>query len=166
MLSAIMRGAAAGAAGTTALQAATYLDMVLRGRPASSTPERTVEKLSEKTGTSIPGDEDKQESRKSGLGAMLGMVTGTTVGVGYGVLRELGWRPPRLAGGTVAGIAAMIGSSAPMTVLGITDPRTWGVSDWLSDVVPHLAYGFVAAATYEATEHRRRRWRLRWRFGR
>ena len=38
----MLRGAAAGAAGTTALNVVTYLDMAVRGRPASSTPERTV----------------------------------------------------------------------------------------------------------------------------
>jgi hypothetical protein len=32
-----------------------------------------------------------------------------------------------------------------MTVLKITDPRQWSTSDWLSDLVPHLAYGVVAA---------------------
>ncbi len=32
----LLLGAAAGAAGTTALDAVTYLDMALRGRPASS----------------------------------------------------------------------------------------------------------------------------------
>ena len=37
-----------------------------------------------------------------------------------------------------------------MTALGITDPRTWGTSDWVSDVVPHLVYGVVTAATAEA----------------
>ena len=35
-------GAAAGAAGTTALNFLTYVDMAVRGRPASSTPEKTV----------------------------------------------------------------------------------------------------------------------------
>jgi hypothetical protein len=34
----VLRGAAAGAAGTTALNAVTYLDMVVRGRPASDAP--------------------------------------------------------------------------------------------------------------------------------
>jgi hypothetical protein len=42
MLKHILRGVAAGAAGTTALNAVTYLDMVLRGRGASSTPEESV----------------------------------------------------------------------------------------------------------------------------
>ncbi|MER7114534.1 hypothetical protein ACQPZU_20405 [Saccharomonospora azurea] len=165
MLSSIARGAAAGAAGTTALHAATYLDMTLRGRPSSSTPQQTVDKLSEAAGTHIPGDAEQQESRKSGLGALLGMVTGTTVGVGYGLLHGMGWRPPMLVGGVVATVAAMVGSNAPMTALGVTDPRTWSTSDWLSDVLPHLAYGLVTAATFAMTEddHRARKLRKRMR---
>ena len=34
----LLSGAAAGAAGTTALNVITYLDIALRGRPTSSTP--------------------------------------------------------------------------------------------------------------------------------
>jgi hypothetical protein len=154
MLSSLMRGAAAGAAGTTALQATTYLDMVLRGRSASSTPEQTVERISKAVGTEIPGDETARANRTSGLGAMLGMVTGTVVGIGYGLVRELGWRPPLLLGGLVSGVAAIAGTNGPMTALGITDPRSWSPADWLSDVVPHIAYGVVTAATFAATEHR------------
>jgi len=37
------RGAVAGAAGTTALNAVGYADMALRGRPASSVPARVAE---------------------------------------------------------------------------------------------------------------------------
>ena len=40
-----LRGAAAGAAGSTALNAVTYLDMAGRGRGSSSTPEQTVQAL-------------------------------------------------------------------------------------------------------------------------
>lgn len=151
-----MRGAAAGAAGTTALHALTYLDMTVRGRPASSTPQQTVEKLSEESGADIPGDDQSRKSRKSGLGALLGMVTGTAVGIGYGALHGLGWRPPMLIGGFVAGLSAMVGSSAPMTAMGVTDPRRWSPSDWMTDAVPHLAYGLVTAATYAETENGRR----------
>ncbi|CAM3075661.1 hypothetical protein SAXI111661_16955 [Saccharomonospora xinjiangensis] len=161
MLSSIARGAAAGAAGTTALHAATYLDMTLRGRPSSSTPQQTIDKISEAAGTDIPGDAEQKESRKSGLGALLGMVTGTTVGVGYGALHALGWRPPVLVGGVVATVAAMAGSSAPMTALGVTDPRKWSTSDWLSDALPHLAYGLVTAATFSMMEENHRARRLR-----
>jgi hypothetical protein len=32
-----------------------------------------------------------------------------------------------------------------MTVLGITDPRTWSRADWISDLAPHLAYGAITA---------------------
>jgi hypothetical protein len=37
-----------------------------------------------------------------------------------------------------------------MAVLGITDPRNWSTTEWLSDVVPHLAYGVVVTTTMDA----------------
>lgn len=43
----------------------------------------------------------------------------------------------------------MGGTDAPMAALGVTDPRTWAAKDWLSDAVPHLAYGLVTAATLQ-----------------
>jgi hypothetical protein len=42
-------------------------------------------------------------------------------------------------------------ANGPMTAMGLTDPRTWSRTDWLSDVLPHLAYGWVTASTYAAT---------------
>jgi hypothetical protein len=39
-----------------------------------------------------------------------------------------------------------------MTVLGITDPRTWSRTDWISDVVPHLAYAVVVKTTMDALD--------------
>jgi hypothetical protein len=38
-----------------------------------------------------------------------------------------------------------------MAGLGVTNPRSWSTADWVSDVVPHLAYGLVTALTYDAT---------------
>lgn len=151
MWKSILRGLAAGAAGATALNTVTYLDMVLRGRPASSTPEKTVETLSEKTGLPVPGEQDAREARISGLGALMGLLTGVAVGGGYGAARSLGWRPSLPVGGLVAGVVAMVGTSTPMTVLGITDPRDWKPADWASDAVPHIAFGLVTAGTYAAT---------------
>jgi len=140
-----LRGAAAGAAGTTVLNAVTYLDMVLRGRGTSSTPEDTVEKLSNKIHVPVPGEGDERDNRVSGLGALTGIVSGVGIGGLLGVVRAAGWRPGILAGSTAATLGALLGTNGPMTALGITDPRTWPPSSWVSDVVPHLAYGVVTA---------------------
>lgn len=156
MLSSIARGIAAGAAGVTALNATTYADMAVRGRPASTTPEQSVEKLARTLRTDVPGDGQARQARLTGLGALLGTLTGVVVGAGYGAARACGWNPSVVVGGLAASGTAMVGASAPMTVLGITDPRSWSTADWLSDVLPHLAYGMVTAATFAATERRRR----------
>lgn len=148
----VLLGAAAGAAGTTALNAATYADMTWRARPSSSTPEKTVEELADKADVEVPGEGEDKENRLAGLGALSGIVTGVGVGAAYGVMRSLGLRPPVAVGAVLTTLGALAGSNGPMTALGITDPRTWGASDWVSDVVPHLAYGVVTAATYAAGE--------------
>ena len=141
----LLAGAAAGAAGTTALNAATYLDMVWRGRPASSTPEDTVEKLADQAHLTIPGDDDTRPNRVSGLGALTGIVAGVGAGALLGAARAAGWRPGFGQATAVAGTAALLAGNGPMTVLGVTDPRSWSAADWISDIVPHLAYGTVAA---------------------
>ena len=143
--SAVLRGGAAGAAGTTALNAVTYLDMALRGRPPSSTPEQSIEKLAHAAHAEVPGDDETRSNRLSGLGPLTGIATGVGVGALAGlIVRSSRMSTPVLAG--VVGGAAMVGSNGPMTVLGITDPRTWSASSWISDIVPHLAYGLVTAA--------------------
>ena len=54
----VFAGMAGGAAGTTALNAVTYLDMLTRGRPSSDVPEQVVEKIADRAGVDIPGPED------------------------------------------------------------------------------------------------------------
>lgn len=146
----IWEGAVAGAAGTTALNAATYIDMVVRGRASSSAPEETVEKLAERTSVRIPGDQETRQSRVSGLGALNGIASGFAVGAVIGAVRSAGWRPRTLSTGMIAALAAMGLTNGVMTVLDVTDLRTWSATDWASDVLPHLAYGFVTAAALEA----------------
>jgi hypothetical protein len=146
----VLRGATAGAAGTTALNAVTYLDMTVRGRATSSTPEQTVEALAEKAHVPIPGDEEKRSNRVQGLGPLTGLVAGVGVGVLAGLARAAGLRSQPLVGTALSTVAVLIGSNGPMTVLGITDPRTWSATDWISDVVPHLAYGVVVKTTMDA----------------
>ena len=142
-------GAAAGAAGTTALNMLSYVDMAARGRPASSTPETTVEKLSEVAHVPIPGDEDSRENPISGLGPFTGQRAGVGIGAALGLCRAAGWRPGLGVGTAVATVGAMVGTSGPMTLLGVTDPRTWPAKSWIVDIVPHLAYGAVTAAILE-----------------
>ena len=145
-----LRGAAAGAAGTTALNAVTYLDMTVRGRPTSSTPEQTVEKLAEKAHVPIPGDGDKRQNRIQGLGPITGLVAGVGAGVVVGLVRAAGYRSQPLIGTVLTTLVVLVGTNGPMTVLGITDPRTWSAVDWASDIVPHLAYGAVVKTTMDA----------------
>lgn len=147
LLRGLLAGAAAGAAGTTALNAVTYLDMAVRGRPASSTPEESIEKLAEQADVSIPGDEETRQNRVSGLGPLMGLLTGTSTGSVAGLMRTAGMRLPLSLGAALVGAGAMLGANAPMVRMGLTDPREWGVSGWLSDLVPHAAYGVVTAAT-------------------
>lgn len=149
LLRGVLLGAAAGAAGTTALNASTYLDMAARGRPSSSTPEQTVEALAETAHVPIPGEGDTRENRVAGLGPLTGILAGVGTGVVLGVGRAAGWRPGPVLGGLAATALAMLGSNGPMTALGVTDPRTWPASSWVADVVPHLAYGLTTAAVLE-----------------
>jgi hypothetical protein len=146
----VLRGAAAGAAGTTALNAVTYLDMVGRGRGTSSTPEQTVEALAEKAHVQIPGDEETRSNRVHGLGPLTGLVAGIGVGVLAGLARAAGFRTPPLVGTALTTVGVLVASNGPMTVLGVTDPRTWSTTDWVSDVVPHLAYAAVVRTTMDA----------------
>lgn len=141
-------GAAAGAAGTTALNAVAYLDMAVRGRPTSDTPERTVERLADELGVEIPGDPDTRSNRVAGLGPLTGIAAGVGVGIAGGLLAGRVRLPLPLAA-LVFGAAAMAASDGSMAALGVTDPRTWPASSWLADLVPHLAYGAVTAAVLE-----------------
>ena len=145
-----LRGAAAGAAGTTALNAVTYLDMTVRGRPTSSTPEQTVEKLAQKAHVPIPGDGDTRQNRIQGLGPLTGLVAGVGAGVVVGLVRAAGYRSQPLVGTMLTTLGVLVAANGPMTVLGITDPRTWSAVDWASDIVPHLAYGAVVKTTMDA----------------
>lgn len=151
--SSLVRGLVAGATGTTALYATTYLDMAVRGRPASDTPKQTVERMAEVAHLALPGDDQARDARAAGLGTVLGHSVGLTIGVTLAGLRERGLLGRSRIGTLGVGWAlAMVAGNGPMSLLGVTDPRAWTRSDWLADAVPHLAYAVAATAAFEAFE--------------
>lgn len=155
MASPLLTGTAAGAVGTVALNIATYMDMTLRARPASSTPEKLAGVIADKAGVDLAtgtGDaaKEQEKNRQSGLGALLGYVSGLGVASLYGALRpHLRWLPTPVAG-VVLGLAAMAASDVPISALGVSDPSTWAPEDWAADLIPHLIYGLVTAIAYDA----------------
>ncbi len=168
MANRILAGAIAGAAGVVALNAAGYLDMLLRGRPASDLPARVAGKLADEMGLPLDltsdadaddddlgglGDDDEPDApanRREALGALLGMANGVGIGVCYGIARLVLPKPPAWLAGAALGAAAMTASDYPATRLGLTEPRDWTATDWASDVLPHMAFGVVTAIAFEA----------------
>ena len=155
MTTGLLRGAAAGAAGTTVLNAVTYLDMVVRGRGTSSTPEQLVEKITKTVGVDVPGDDDTRENRLQGLGPLSGIAVGIAVGAASGLVGRLlakhGRHVPAPLAVLVISAAAMALSDVPLKLFGISDPKDWALKDWAADIVPHLAYGATTYATLKAT---------------
>jgi hypothetical protein len=147
-------GLAGGAAGATALNAVTYLDMAWRGRPASTSPEQLVEKLSDATGMKVPGEGKTRGNRVSGLGALMGIATGVGVGVALVSLRAVGIRPGVVLSSVLAGAGAMAASDLPLAALKISDPRTWTRAQWLSDIIPHAVFGVVTALVVNGVARR------------
>jgi hypothetical protein len=149
MTSGPVRGALAGAAGIVALNATTYLDMVVRGRQASDSAEQLVEQTAEKARVTIPGDDKKRRNRLQGLGPLSGIVAGIAVGAAAGLLHRAmarsGHPLPAAVEVPLFGAAAMAVSDVPLSLLGISDPASWSAKDWASDVVPHLAYGAITS---------------------
>ncbi|MGY1748736.1 hypothetical protein [Modestobacter sp. SYSU DS0511] len=140
------RGLLAGAAGTTALNAVTWLDMAVRGRPASDLPDRTADALARAAGTPITGNGRERESRRTALGALSGIANGMALGVVSSVVRSAGVRLSFPVGAVVKGAASSAATNLPVAALGVDDPTTWSSPDWLADALPHLAYGATVQA--------------------
>ncbi|MCA1844149.1 MAG: hypothetical protein LC792_13385 [Actinobacteria bacterium] len=143
-------GLLAGAAGTMALDATTYADMLLRGRPASQLPGEGAVRVAKRAGVDLQGDDEPTRARREGLGTLLGYATGAAVCVAAAFV--LGDRAGRsvVAHGLTLGASAMLASMLPMAAEGLSDPREWGLEGWLEDIVPHAAYGLAAAAALRA----------------
>ena len=155
----VVDGAMAGALGTLALNALTFADMAVRGRPSSAVPVDTVQRLERGAGVDLAagGGEEVGRHRREGIGALLGYLTGTALGVAYALvgrpLPGLARLHPLLAGGAV-GAAAMVAANGGAVVARATDPRRWGVAGWIADIVPHAGYGVVTATAYDRLARR------------
>jgi hypothetical protein len=146
----LLWGAASGAVGTTVLNAITYGDMLLRGRPASGTPAKAAGILADDIGISslrTDNDDPRAEHRREAAGALLGYATGVGIGMVAAVALNRSNGRHLIRNGVLLGVAAMAASDGPIVLTGASDPRTWSPADWLSDVVPHVAYGLATAAS-------------------
>ena len=146
---ALLRGVLAGAAGTFALNATTYADMLWRARPASKTPAEVAGRVADLAGIEV-GEQQQAANRKQAAGALLGHVTGLGVAVLYALGPSGLRRLPSWVTGPLLGAAAMAGSDVPAAALGVTDPTMWDSASWLSDVIPHMAYGTTTSAVHKA----------------
>ncbi len=156
----VLTGAIAGALGTVALNIATYADMAIRARPSSSAPSDLVGVVAKKVNVplsskGVGAEDDTAKNRESGIGALLGFVNGLGIGALYGLIRSQFDEDVSIPlAGTIIGAAAMAASDVPLATSGVSDPKTWGVSGWASDAIPHLIYGLVTALAYEALQNR------------
>lgn len=151
----LLRGAIAGAAGTIALDLTTYGDMLIRGRGASSVPARMAGTLAGQLGISplaMSAEGAVADNRREAAGALLGYTTGVGIGVLYGLLRGQPKGSTSPLAGAAVGLSAMAASDVPIALTAVSDPATWSTTDWLSDLIPHLVYGWVTVAVYEAIE--------------
>ncbi|MYU20671.1 hypothetical protein [Streptomyces sp. SID8352] len=144
-----IKGLIAGAAGTVALNLTSYGDMLLRGRGSSEVPAHLVDAVADRVGL-VLGDEESGPHREQAVGALLGHATGLGVGAAYGLLRGRRGPLPDWVAGPLLGAAAMAGGDLPATALGVTDPGRWDRVSWLSDLIPHLVYGYTTASVYQA----------------
>lgn len=143
----VLASVVAGTAGTLALEAVSYLDMLARGRPASQVPGTLATRIADAVGVDLGGPAG---NRASALGALLGNLTGVSVAVGYGLARHTSRLRPGPPAGLVVAAAAMAAGDAPAILAGVTNPVRWGVAGWLADIVPHAVYGITTVAVYEA----------------
>lgn len=152
---ALLYGAAAGAAGTTILDATTYADMALRGRPQSELPQRVVKEIVHRAHVApldrpdeLMSDADK--NRQTALGALIGYADGLGMGAAFGAVRPQTRGVSWFWAGIALGAATLLLSEGSATALGQTDPRKWGVSGWVADLVPRFLYGWVTVLTFDA----------------
>lgn len=143
----LINGIVAGAAGTAALNLATYVDMAIQGRSGSSVPAEVASEAASRAGIELADERETAGNRAEALAQLLGYGTGLAFGGLYGAVADRRELPTPLAG-VALGLGVMAATDLSAVALGKTDPRTWGLTGWASDVVPHLLYGLVTVGAY------------------
>jgi uncharacterized membrane protein len=138
LLSGLLRGAAAGAAGAAALTATGYLARTVRPGPVGDAP------LLIGAAPAVPVT-GRPRVRISALGLLAGTATGVGIGALAGVLRAAGVRPPAAVSGPLLGLAAVVARGGPQAALRVVDLRR--SPNWVAEVVPDLVYGFTTHST-------------------
>jgi hypothetical protein len=72
----------------------------------------------------------------------------------YGLARPLLEGVPAPVRGVLVGLAANLATTGPMAAAGVTEVREWTTDSWVSDLVPHIAYGLATAAVADALTRR------------
>lgn len=142
-------GAIAGAAGTAVLNAGTYIDMAVRGRPPSELPEKMVSRIASTAGIAV------EPNRRIALGALLGYADGFGIGALFGIIRPQTQHFTWFWAGIALAAATMLVSEGSATALGETNPARWPVSQWISDLLPRCFYGWITCITYDHLERDR-----------
>ena len=126
--------AAAGAAGTAAITASSTLEMRLRGRPPSTAPVDTVERL---LGRRVP------ERWRGPAGTAAHVLAGLALGGPRALLARL--REPVAT--AVFLPVAWLPDFAVVPALGVTAPPwRWGAAEIAISAIHHLAYAVGASA--------------------
>lgn len=139
------RGLAAGLIGTAVMTAVQMIEMKARGRPASTTPAKAVEKT-----LAVEARDDAAEQR---LSQLTHFAYGTAWGLARGLLGGLG---VRAATATPVHLALVWGAALAMLPrLGLSSPvREWSKAEIAQDFAMHAVYAVATGAVFEWLEHR------------
>ncbi len=131
---------AAGAGGTLAITASTTIEMRLRGRPASSAPADTVERI-------LRRRLDPRTRKAAGTAAHL--AAGLVLGLPRAMLTRAGIREPLATALFLPVVWAPDVAIVP--ALGVADPPwRWGAAEIAISGLHHVAYALGAAVALAA----------------
>jgi hypothetical protein len=144
-LGAVVRGLAAGAAGTATMTAAQTAYMKAAGGSSSDTPAQVGKRILEGV-----FKQEVPEERMDALNNAMHWLYGTSWGAAYGI--AAGTRRPRFVrGGLLFGLAVWGASLVELPAMDLAPPPwEYSPADIAPDLGFHLVYGVGVAAAYAA----------------